>query len=219
MKHESTMSEYVQDYINTLEWESDRDVLPENRAENQRARKTIEVIVDDIISSRETLTDNKLAGIEKLVIAAPELVNDFLDERFTRDLIDAVSGYVRRTMRLSRLEGSRTPSQVTNGYLREAVRTYVMGLPQASVALSRAALEQALKENLGYQGTGTFVEMNNLLEEAEGAQVIDKTIRRLARRIADEADDVLHERPTSLDKAYDVLVMLRGVLQHVYNDD
>jgi hypothetical protein len=72
---------------------------------------------------------------------------------------------------------------------------------------------------LGYQGTGTFVEMNNLLEEAEGAQVIDKTIRRLARRIADEADDVLHERPTSLDKAYDVLVMLRGVLQHVYNDD
>ena len=162
------------------------------------------------------MTEGKFIGIEKLVTAAPELVEDFLDERFTKDVVDAVSGYVRRTMRLSRLESSRSPSQVTNGYLREAVRTYVLGLPQASVALSRAALEQALKENLGYQGTRTFVEMNRLLKEAEGAHVIDKANRRLARKIADEADDVLHERPTSLDKAYDVLVMLRGVLKHVY---
>ena len=43
MKHESKLSEYVQDYITTLDWESERDVPPENRAENQRARKMIEV--------------------------------------------------------------------------------------------------------------------------------------------------------------------------------
>jgi len=101
-------------------------------------------------------------------------------------------------------------------YLREAVRTYILGLPQASVALSRAALEQALKENIGYQGTGTFVRMNDLLDEAEGAQIIDQTVRRMARDIADQADDVLHEKPTSLAYAYEVLIKLRGVLQHVY---
>jgi hypothetical protein len=179
----------------------------------------IEIIVDDLIASRETLTDNKLAVIEKLVETTPELIKNFLDERFTKDVVDGVPGYVKRTMQLSRLEGSRVPSKVTNGYLREAVRTYILGLPLASVALSRAALEQALKENIGYQSTRTFVEMNFLLDEAEGARVIDNTIRKMARKIADEADDVLHEKPTSLSKAYEVLIMLRGILQHVYAVD
>jgi hypothetical protein len=121
-------------------------------------------------------------------------------------------------MQLSRLVASRVPSKIANCYLQEGVRTYILGLPQASVALCRAALEQSLKGNLGYQGACTFVEMNNLLNEAEGAHVIDRTIRRMARKIADEADDVLHEKPTSLAKAYKVLV-IRGILQHLYAED
>ena len=92
----------------------------------------------------------------------------------------------------------------------------ILGLPQASVALSRAALEQALKEGIGYQSTRTFVEMNDLLDEAETARVIDRTVRKMAREVADDADEVLHEKPTNLVKAYDVLVKLRGVLKHVY---
>jgi hypothetical protein len=160
-----------------------------------------------------------LAFIEELSESTPELIKDILDERFTRDFVHLVSGCVERLLQLSRLEGSRIPSKITNGYLREAVRAYVLGLPQASVALSRAAMEQALKENIGYQSTGTFVRMNDLLDEAEGADVIDPTIRIAARSVADEADDVLHEKPTSLDKAYDVLLNLRGILQHLYRSD
>ncbi len=227
MKQISTLSEYVQDYIDTLH----DDLPPEEQAESKQTRKMFEVIVRDLISSRETLTDGKLRDklpeinadlaivSEKLVELAPELIRYFLDERFTLDLIGAVSGYVERTMQLSRLTSSRVPSQLTNCYLQEGVRTYILGLPQASVALCRAALEQSLKENLGYQGTRTFVEMNDLLNEAEGAHVIDRTIRQMARKIADEADDVLHEKPTSLAKAYEVLVMLRGILQYLYAED
>jgi hypothetical protein len=63
-------------------------------------------------------------------------------------------------MKLSHLQAQEVPSQVTNTYVQEAVRTYILGLPLASVALSRAAMEQALKEGLGYQGTRVFVEMN-----------------------------------------------------------
>jgi hypothetical protein len=58
--------------------------------------------------------------------------------------------------------------------------------------------------------------MNDLLDEAEGAQIIDQTVRQMARDIADKADDVLHEKPTSLANASEVLIKLRGVLQHVY---
>lgn len=219
MPKELTFSEQILSYIDTLDWELDHDLRPEERTENEKARKVISVIVDELISSREAITDNKLAGVEKLMDTAPELINDFLDERFTRNVVNAVSGYVKRTMQLSRLESGRLPSHLTNGYLREAVRTYILGLPQASVALSRAAMEQALKENLGHQGTRTFVEMRELLDEAEGAQIIDGTIRKMCRKIADEADDVLHERPTSLANAYEVLVILRGVLQHIYTAD
>ena len=234
MKRESTLSDYVQDYIDTLAPENDDDLTPEELAESKQTRKMFGVIVRDLISSRETLTDGKLRGkvpgvpgvnaelsivSEKLLELAPEMIRYFLDEHFTRDLIGAVSGYVERTMQLSRLVASRVPSKITNCYLQEGIRTYILGLPQASVALCRAALEQSLKENLGYQGTRTFVEMNDLLNEAEGAHVINRTIRRMARKIADEADDVLHEKPTSLAKAYEVLVMLRRILQHLYAED
>jgi hypothetical protein len=122
-------------------------------------------------------------------------------------------------MQLSRLEGSRVPSKLTNAYLQEGVPTYILGPPQASVALNRAALEQALKENIGCQDTRTFVKMNDLLEKAERAHIIDQAVRKMARSIGNEADSVLHENPTSLANAYDVLIQLRGVLQHLYAKD
>jgi hypothetical protein len=196
----------------------DLDGVYSEETEANEALKIVEALVDDIVSSREMITDNKLAFFEKRLEDTPEIIEEFLDERFTRDVINAVPGYVRRTLELSRLEGSRLPSTRTNGYLREASRTYIFGLPQASIALCRAALEQALKENLGSQGTGTFVNFNALLDEAEGAQIIDNTIRKMARRIATEADKVLHERLADLPKAYEVLMILRGVLQHIYSE-
>jgi hypothetical protein len=131
MKRDSTLSEYVQDYIDTLDWESHHDLPPEEMAEAKQTRKMFEVIVRDLISSRETLTDGKLRDklpvinaelsivSEKLVELAPELIRLLLDERFTRDLIGAVSGYVERTMQLSRLVASRVPSKITNCYLQE----------------------------------------------------------------------------------------------------
>jgi hypothetical protein len=218
MERYASLSGDVSSYIDSLDWDRGRGLSPEKQAEERQARRMIEAIVDDLISSRETLGSNKLACVEKLTEAAPELMKGLLDERFTRDLIDAVPGCVNRMMQLSRLQASRPASQVTNVFLQEAVRTYVLGLPQASVALSRAALEQALKENLGYQGQASYIEMKDLLDEAERAGVIDKTLRRMARRVADEADDVLHEKPTSITKAYEVLLLLRGILQHVYSE-
>ncbi len=192
--------------------------LPQERDEMREIHRVVDLIVDDVIASRETLTDGKLAAIEKLVAQMPEAIESFLDSRYTRGVVTAVRGYVRRTMELSRLEGSRVPSKVTNAYLREAVRTYIFGFPLASIALSRAALEQALKEELGHQGKQIFVNMNNLFDEAERAGLIDAVVRETARKIASEADAVLHEKPADLAKAYKVLLMLRGVLKHLYTE-
>jgi hypothetical protein len=56
MKRETTLSEYVQDYINTLDWEG----WPEETAEGEQTRKMFAEIVADIISSREIMTNGNV---------------------------------------------------------------------------------------------------------------------------------------------------------------
>jgi len=140
-----TFSGGVQAYIDTLEWEEDRGLTPQERQEAAKGQRLVEGIVSELINSRETLTEVveainpherltnsrlkdlvKLA-IEKLVETEPDLVKDWLDEYYTRELVDAVPGYVSRTLEFSRMEARRVPSKVRNTYVREATRAYIMG--------------------------------------------------------------------------------------------
>ena len=217
LRFSDRLSSRVLTFIASEDSPDESDLSAEERADSEKWKRLAAVIVDRVISSRETLAAWGLPQIEQLVQTIPDTIAFFLDARFTKDMVRDVPGCVDRLMELSRLEAQDLPSEVTNGYLREAVRTYILGLPQASVALSRAAMEQALKEGMGYQGKRTFVGMKDLLDEAESANVIrDKMIKQMARDVAREADDVLHEKPTTISKAYETLVKLRGVLQHVY---
>ena len=120
-------------------------------------------------------------------------------------------------MQLLRLEGSRLPSKTTNAYLQEAVRTYIFGFPQASVALSRAALEQALKESLALQLSGVFISFQELLKEAGKWNILDGATEDMARDVANAGDEVMHERPSDLRRAAEVLAKVRGLLQHIYS--
>lgn len=217
MSRDLTLSERVQSFIETEDWENTHDLSPEKRNEQERALKFIKLLVDDIVISRETIVDSKLAIFEELVKYNPEYIKELLNDRFTRDLIDNVRGYVDRTLQLSRLQASGKPSSITNGYLREAVRTYVLGLPQASVALSRAALEQALKEKLARQLSGDFIAFQDLLKDARKWNILDRTMEMCARDIANAGDEVMHEKPTTLPRALEVLDQLRGILRHVYS--
>ena len=217
MPRDLRLSEEVQTYIDVLKNEGDRGKSPEQRREDWKLNKIVEIMIDDIIKSRETITDSKLKKLETLVETSRDLIEDFLDDRFTVEAVDGVQSSVKRLMKLSRLEALRLPSKVTNGYLREAVRTYIFGFPQASIALSRAALEQALKENLGHQLSGEFRSMDELLKEARKYKLLDRTMELCARDVAKAGDGVLHEKPTTDSKALEVLDKLRGLLQHIYS--
>ncbi len=217
MPHDPTLSEEVQTWIESRDLEYELELPPEERQEAAEGRKAAEVIAALVIKSRETLADDTLKGIESLVRSDPDLVTHFLDERFTHEVIDAVPGYVSRIMQLSRMDAARIPSSVTNTYLREATRTFILGLPQASIALCRAALEQSLKENLGLQLSGSFIKFHELLEEAEKWHLLDGFTKRIARDLAKAADDVLHEKPATMEEAGQLLDQLRGLLQHIYS--
>ena len=220
MSRELTLSQEVEAYIDTLDLEErmeERHLTPQEQEETTKAHKVIELVVSEVINSRETLTDSGLKAIEKLVEIDRELIEHFLDEHYTRKLVDAVPGYVWRTLKFSRMESARTPSHVTNTYLREATRAYIVGLPQACVALCRAALEQGLKENLGYQLSGEYIKFHKLIEKALKSNLLDKITKKAARDIAKAADDVLHEKPVDLDKALTVLEGLRALLPQIYS--
>lgn len=107
------------------------------------------------------------------------------------------------------MEAERTPSKVTNTYLQEATRTYIIGFPLACVALSRSALEQSLKESLGYQLSGTFRKFQDLVDQAVRWNVLGKQTAKIARRLAKEVDEVLHEKPIELTRAREVLIQVR----------
>ncbi len=197
--------------------ETDHDIPLEERNEASKNRRLVEAIVEVVVRSREMIADKKLEAVEVLVAASPDLIAHFLDDYFTREVINAVPGYVERMLQLSALRAERLPSSVTNGYLKEAVRTYVLGLPQASVALCRAALEQALKESLGLQLSGMFISFQELLKEARKWNILDDVTEDMARDLANAGDEVMHERPTDLPKAKDILTKARGLLQHIYS--
>jgi hypothetical protein len=186
MRLTDTFSQYVQDHIDNYDEDFVNELEPEERPEHEGDKKLVRAVVAYFLGSRATIfaaSMDVFSKFEALVQTVPDVVAAFLDEHYTRQLIAGVPGYVERTMEFSRMEAERVPSEVTNTYLREAVRTYIFGLPQACVALSRAALEQALKETLGRQGSGEHVSFQYLVGQAETWGVLDKTASRTARKL------------------------------------
>ena len=73
-------------------------------------------------------------------------LEDSLDSYYVRKVLKEAPKLVQRTLQLETMATHEIPQ--TNGtfYLREATRCYIHGFWAACVALSRAAVEQALKE-------------------------------------------------------------------------
>lgn len=217
MSTDRTLSQEVQTYIEHLDWWNDKDLSTDERAEGEKSRKVVEVIVSDIIKSRETLSESQLAVVESLVQGDPDLIAGFLDEYYTRDGVDAVRGYVRRTMQLSRMAASRSASKTTNTYFREATRTFILGLPQACVAMCRAALEQGLKENLGYKDSETRDGLSKLIDKAHQQGLLDLLEKEIAGEVACAGNKVMHAAPADFERARETLYKLRGLLEGIYS--
>ena len=201
-------------HINQLDLEYARD-YPTH--EDQETVDTFRAVTRLTLASREGFTGEGFDAVEELVQKSPDFITDELDDFLTRLLLEEVPAMAERIIKLSRLDATIRPSNTTAGYIQEAVRTYVYGLPQASVAISRAALEQGLKERLGRQGDGVFIRFQDLVDEAKKWKIIDVTTARQVRDTANKADRVLHERPADHNGAWDVLIEVRGLLQQIYS--
>jgi len=173
------------------------------------------VVSSAILSTREQLSDQVLAkGYEMFSKYRPDIVEDFLDEYYMRDLLNRVPKMVKRTAKLSTLPVGKIPSGSTNAYLREATRTYVLGLWQASVSLSRAALEQGLQE---VTKSTSQQKLSELIEYASRLRLLTHQVARSAHAVKAAADQVLHRSPCNEHQAWDVLSNARLVLGHIFS--
>ncbi len=195
----------------------DMDGVNRPSERDQEARFYLERIAEEIIAAREGFTDEKFAILEKALQNEPEITECEIDRVLTCRSLQEVPEMVRRLTKMSKLTAMRIPSSQTAIHIKEATRTYVCGFFQASAAMSRAALEQSIKEQLGQQGTGIFIGFQELLNDARKWNVLSPTMGEEVRRTAKKADRVLHEAPTDEGGAFEVQLEVRGFLEMIYS--
>jgi hypothetical protein len=86
-------------------------------------------------------------AVETLVREHPGMIEDLLDEHYSRDLVKKIPKLVRRTVRLSSLIVKDTPSTAVNLYSSEATRNYVFGFWPSCIALTRRLGDEPAREH------------------------------------------------------------------------
>jgi hypothetical protein len=218
---ELLLSKELMRYAKELELEYYEEFLPPEEREEARRTQSFKIDVTHlIILCQEKLVLNDEGVPDSFVEQHREIVERWLDEHYSFIQLENISGLIRRTLQLSTLTAKDTPSAQTNLYISEASRAYIHGFQNASVAMSRAALEQAVKERLGRQGDGEENMLGSLLKDAKKWKILSKTGAECAWDLKEKTNKVLHESPVKDEEAaLEILVGVRSLLEEIYTAD
>jgi hypothetical protein len=142
----------------------------------------------------------KIPALEALFAERNKVLTQFLeghfDECYTRQLLERIPKMVSRTMGLSLMLPRKMPSSATNMYLKEATRSYILGLWQGSIALSRAAVEHGLREETSKLNlkNPAFYE---LITAATRLRLLDDEHAKMASQVERMGNQVLHGTPSN----------------------
>jgi hypothetical protein len=192
--------------------ESLEDEWPETGGDSESeewARKTRNA-VRQLARSKQKFQRSKTSALKEL---NPPAIEEWLDACWTEELLEQIPQMVKRTMLLDDLlipENCSVPPEV-DVYVREAVRCYIFGLWQSSVAMARATLELALQDVLKSND-----QLAALIQRAANLSRLDRKHEEKARRVKTVANGVLHFHPTTDKQALDVVRDARAVLIHLY---
>ncbi len=183
---------------------------------DRRARFYLERIAEELIEGRERFTDERFEVLEHALRNEPEIAESEIDRALIVALLSEMRQMVERVTNLSKLERVNIPSEQTARYVEEAARSYIHGLYQSSAAMSRVALEQALKEALGRQGVEDFSPFKRLKKEAKEKGILNEVTGAAAGDIAKLASQVIHHRPTDSEGSLKILDGSRGLIVQIY---
>jgi hypothetical protein len=220
------------------------DSDPSEREERLAAREFMSALVDQVVSQRQQLSHRetnklnhwigKLCARRKMASVSPALVDeviqlldsatrDSLDARYSEEMLEAVPLFVDRTLKLAVLVSNYPASEQTNLYIHEAARAYIYGLPLASVAMSRAAMEQSLRDRLGYQQSDERISFDDLVKKAQTYGLLPRERQNPVgpgiRTVNKRCNEVLHQGPVSDDEAFELLTAARSVIEELHSAD
>jgi hypothetical protein len=98
-------------------------------------------------------------------------------------------------------------------YLRESTRCWLYGFYGASVALSRACLEDMLKERTQLDDIG----LENLIEEATQLGVLDGCMTQMAHSVRKTANKFLHGDTITPEESSTSLDYIRSIAEHMFS--
>jgi hypothetical protein len=142
-----------------------------------------------------------------------------LDQIYSRMMLHEVPAMVERTRELRTLTLSGIPTAEYLVYLREAAQCYVSGLPNSAIALSRAAVENRLKEVCAKRFGQSAVadqDLKLLIDLASRGRFLSKEAVDRAHIVRRAGNDVLHDEPTAanalkvIEYARDLIQLLHG---------
>jgi hypothetical protein len=107
------------------------------------------------------------------------------------------------------------PASVVS-YLRESTRCWLYGFHGASVALSRACLEDALKARLP-AGDRATSELKTLIEAANRRQLLDDCMAEVAHTVRKAANKFLHGQNITEKDSRETLDATRSIVEQVFS--
>jgi len=206
---------YLREKLRELEPDADEEMEPSEKEEARQTLEFVERITAYLVGHLAGFSDATATKIESLFKDAGAAVDEEIEHYYVRDMLARVPKMVNRTMKLSHIvpqEALLGPAEV---YLKEATRSYLFGFWDASVALSRAAVEQGLRQAAKDRFNQNLDTLRELIEAGLRLGLLDGPHAYLAGSVARAGNQVLHKQPADETEAWDVPWAARGVLGHL----
>lgn len=202
----------LSNHFNRLISELDEEISETERKEMEDWRKEI----GRAVKSLEGFAESQAQGLLQLW-REEHIWDQIADDYYSREAVSAIRQIAERFRKLAPVLVGRIPSKEVCVYLREATRCFIYGFFQASIALSRAALEAGLNEHIGRKfGPVSQMELAKKIDLASRWKLVSGQSASMAHDVRRAARRVLHQEPVKENLAFDTLVRARGVLKNLF---
>jgi len=149
----------------------------------------------------------------------PDYIYCVCEDHFVAEGVMLAPEKARRLTRLAPILIEERPKPEVFGYLIEASRCFVHGFFQATIALSRSALESGLNDRLEKSlGRTPSVDLAEKINQAARFKFLSPEIAVQANQVRAMANKVLHKTTASEEQAFDSLIQVRAVLRETYGN-
>ena len=213
------LSRYLGDLIDELDENLTAQELADALSEREELLKSVETLFGNTAQTAFTGYHDlrRFAGRypvpAKVMSTHHDILEYQVDEALTRLLIAEIPRMVMRALQLEPALSEESSNRDDNAYLREATRCYLCGLFNASVSLSRSALELSFSGVVPKLLQGAADSLENLICVAR------KSVLKRSPKVCDRADDVrrkankiVHGKTCSEREALSVLRETRAIL-------